>query len=659
MSREVCDKNARVKRACGSFVIVVLLVLVGSAALAQGPERILLFRSDVSVMADSTVLVTETITVVSAGQQIRHGIYRDFPTDYRDRFGNHYDVHFTALAAERDGSPERFRSEKHGNGVRVYIGDPAVLVPPGRHVYALTYTASRELGFFADHDELYWNATGNGWDFTIEHATATVHLPAQLPAEKLKWTAYTGVQGARGSNWKARVEESGAVNFATTAPLRPREGLSIVVEWPKGLIAEPTPQQKLAWLLADNRSAAIGAVGVAGIFLYYFFAWIGVGRDPKGGSIMPQYAPPKDFSPAAMRYLWRMSYDHKAFAADVVNMAVKKYLRIEKQTGALTNKSYVLWRADKSVSESALTPDEQIIAKQLLGDHPGIVLDQGNHVTIAAALKAFQKWLSDHEEKTYFFTNTRWLAPGLVLSAVTMIAMALAEGGQAVPVSLFMSVWLTFWTFGVVAILTQVVRLWRGAASSALSAGGALFLTLFSLPFLGGEVMGMFMLQKAVPGAPVVVITLGALAVLFHYLLKRPTAAGRLVLDQIAGFKMFLEATEQDRMNRMSPLDKTPETFEKFLPYAMALDIEQRWAEQFAGVLGAAAVAGSAATAYAYTPAWYSGDVRGLGDFTSSLGNSLSGAIASSSTAPGSSSGGGGGGGGSGGGGGGGGGGGW
>jgi uncharacterized membrane protein len=132
------------------------------------------------------------------------------------------------------------------------------------------------------------------------------------------------------------------------------------------------------------------------------------------------------------------------------------------------------------------------------------------------------------------------------------------------------------------------------------------------------------------------------------------------VLDQIEGFRMFLSATEQDRMNRMSPVAQTPEVFERFLPYALALDVEHAWAEQFAGVLGSSAQGPSGG--YGYTPAWYHGSgfsQLGATGFASSFGGSLAGAISSSSTAPGSSGGGGGGGGGSGGGGGGGGGGGW
>jgi uncharacterized membrane protein len=177
------------------------------------------------------------------------------------------------------------------------------------------------------------------------------------------------------------------------------------------------------------------------------------------------------------------------------------------------------------------------------------------------------------------------------------------------------------------------------------------------VPFLGGEILGLWFLSQL--SAPLMVAVLSgivAINVVFYYLLKAPTLLGRRILDQIEGFKMFLSVAEKDRLNLLNPPDRTPELFERYLPYALALGVEQAWAQQFADVLARAAVDGTT-----YSPAWYSGSgwsTARVGAFSSSLGSSLSSSISSSSTAPGSSSGFGGGGG-SGGGGGGGGGGGW
>lgn len=128
---------------------------------------------------------------------------------------------------------------------------------------------------------------------------------------------------------------------------------------------------------------------------------------------------------------------------------------------------------------------------------------------------------------------------------------------------------------------------------------------------------------------------------LFFYLLKQPTLAGRKVMDQIEGFKMYLTTAEGAELAQAA-LGKTPQLYERLLPYAIALGVENRWAEQFSDVLRAAAQDAGAAGGGSYHPSWYSGnsfDGMDATRFTSALSSSLSSSIASSSTAPGSSSG--------------------
>jgi uncharacterized membrane protein len=142
--------------------------------------------------------------------------------------------------------------------------------------------------------------------------------------------------------------------------------------------------------------------------------------------------------------------------------------------------------------------------------------------------------------------------------------------------------------------------------------------------------------------AAMVVPVLVILNILFYRLLKAPTLTGRKVLDQIEGFKLYLSVAEKERLNLLNPPEKTPELFEKYLPYALALDVENEWSEQFAEVLARAGEDGRG-----YAPVWYSGgsyhDV-GSTRFVSNLGGAFAGVIASSASPPGSAAGSGGGG---------------
>src|SRR5258708_39302734 len=133
------------------FLLVACLSL-SAVMSARGPaERILDYQSDITLEDDGSLQVTETITVMSTGQQIRHGIFRDFPTSYKDPYNNRYAVGFEILSVTCDSAPEKFRVEDQFNGKRIYLVNPNALVSPGRHVYTLTYTTSRQLGFYKDH----------------------------------------------------------------------------------------------------------------------------------------------------------------------------------------------------------------------------------------------------------------------------------------------------------------------------------------------------------------------------------------------------------------------------------------------------------------------------------------------------------------------------
>src|SRR5271165_586046 len=186
-------------------------------------ERIVDFHSDIALQDDASLQVTETITVVAAGGLIRHGIFREFPTHYFDPYKNRYAVGFQMLSATRDSTAETFRVENYSNGVRIYLGDPNAMIPPGRHVYTLTYTTNRQVGFFSDHDELFWNVTGLGWSFRIEHASATVHLLFTIPADQVAFSGFTGPEGSRESKL-ASARDGDAFQFNATRPLFAKEG---------------------------------------------------------------------------------------------------------------------------------------------------------------------------------------------------------------------------------------------------------------------------------------------------------------------------------------------------------------------------------------------------------------------------------------------------
>jgi uncharacterized membrane protein YgcG len=625
------------------LLLPVLLALTALASPSLGQaERILRFDSDITVHEDGSMAVRETLKVQAQGIEIKRGIYRDFPTLYRTRWFTRRAVPFEVTEVLRDGRPEPHHTAPLTNGVRVYAGSADVFLKPGIYTYTFAYETDRQLGYFEDHDELYWNVTGNGWAFPIDVAAATVALPSSVPSSAIRTEGYTGPQGAKGKDFTAGALPNGRATFQTTHALSPRDGLTIVVMWPKGHVRPVESGRRLADFANDNPDLLVGAFGLLALLFYYVVAWDRVGRDPRRGVIMPLFEPPPGLSPAAVRYLMRMGYDNRCLTAAVLNMAVKGHLTIEENAGG-----YALRKAVPGAS--ALSAEERKAATAFfLGGSP-IELTQSNHSFVGGAIHALKRALAMGMEKRYFLTNRPYLVPGIVISVATLLLTGVlgARGPEPAFVPLFLYLWLSIWTVGVAALVVSAGALWRAALAGGHprlpSIGGAVGMTLLCLPFLGGEALGIYFLGKTSSVWVVAIVSAAAaINLAFYHLLKAPTSGGRALMDQVEGFRMYLDATEEDELKFLYQPRRTPEVFERYLPYAVALGVETRWTERFSDVLAAAGRAGEA-----YSPAWYSGSAwtsLGASGFVSSIGSSLSTAIASSSTAPGSSSGGGGGG---------------
>ncbi len=297
--------------------LVVLALLVLAGLLASTPlaatERILSYDSDIAVQPDGSLDVTERITVRAEGNNIRRGIYRDFPTRYKDRYGNNVVVDFDMIDVTRNGAPEPWFTEKKSNGVRINTGNDDFLPVPADYTYALHYRTSRQMGFFPDHDELYWNAIGTGWAFPILSGAVEVRLPRPVPITEMQAEGYTGGQGARGDAFIATLPAPGVAHWRLTRPLAPQEGLTTVLSFPKGLVAEPSRGQRIFWFLKDNRGVLVALFGLFVLLAYCITRWRKFGRDPRPGIIITRYEPPQGIMPAGLRYIKRMAYDTRCF----------------------------------------------------------------------------------------------------------------------------------------------------------------------------------------------------------------------------------------------------------------------------------------------------------------------------------------------------------
>ncbi|HEY3518782.1 MAG TPA: DUF2207 domain-containing protein [Gammaproteobacteria bacterium] len=569
--------------------IAVWLVATASAALAQ--ERILDYAIEVTVGAEGAIDVVEQITVRAEGNQIRRGIYRDFPTRYRDRYGNNVVVGFDVQGVQRDDVVEPWFTERRPNGVRVNTGTDDYLPRlPAEYRYTLRYRTTRQVGFFADHDELYWNAIGTGWDFPIERGSVEVRLPEAVPVDRMAAEGYTGPQGAQGRGYAATLAAPGVARWELTAPLSPREGFTIVLSFPKGIIAEPTQTERVGWVLADNRGVLAALVGFALLLVYVVRRWRQVGRDPERGVVIARYEPPQGRSPAELRYLKRRRYDMRCFTADLLTAAVDGGVRIEREDRFLLGDR---WQIERTTGGGARRfASVTALVERLFPEGAGTLeLAKKNASRLVGANRAHFRALNTLLHGSHFKRNSGSVVIAILIGAATALVAFAISGGGGEPLIIGVAVLMALVVFGFGYLVEAPTALGRKLLDEI--EGLKLYLSVAERDELA-SMQG--------PGAP-------------------------------------------------PPLDA--ERYETLLPYAVALDVEEAWTRKFTAAVGAAAAAAATARMAWYHGA-HTGDLGGLvkavgNGLSSSIASASTPPGSSSGGGGGGSSGGGGGGGGGGG----------
>ncbi|MGL6266501.1 MAG: DUF2207 domain-containing protein [Chitinophagaceae bacterium] len=578
---------------------------------ADFTDRILRFHTDIDVQKNGELHVTEYITIYNgngqgntANNDIQRGIVRDFPTQYKDKDGYKVKTGFRLKSVRRNNETEPYIKEILTNGERIMIGKPDVFIDSGVYTYKLEYITDQQLRFDTAKDELYWNVNGNGWVFTADSISCIIRFPEG--AKIFEFDCYTGVQGSAERDCRGSKISDNELYFFSTRRMNAYEGLTVAAAIQKGILNAPGKTAD-AWvfLKANYIIPFLSAIFIF-LFWFYFTAWKKKGRDPKQGTIFPQFEPPAGLTPADTGFILDQKYASRLFAATLVDAAVHKELEISIDRVGLIFKAneYTFSKLDKVEGTGS---DAQISRYGFsLNEIYGQKAKSGTYNPIFKTLNSsLEKTLKNR------FLLTKKGKPGVS-------AMFAKNSGYGY--------------LGIVLLLLALIV--------------SFFFTInfFSQP--------VFIITICL------VFSILLLNIIFIRIMSAYTHEGRAVTDHILGFKMYLEQAEQRVYNMLTPPEKTLDLFEKYLPYAIALGVENAWAEKFDSIIQHAIEAG-------YQPAYFSGNSGRFSNnfnvaaMSAGISSGLSSTISSASTPPSSSSSGSGGGGSSGGGGGGGGGGGW
>ena len=393
-------------------------------------------------------------------------------------------------------------------------------------------------------------------------------------AELIQMACYTGQYGSTDQNCQS--SENGKLITFEAGPLNPNENLSIAVGFTKGIIAPPPPP---GFFQEYGYQLLTGILGLV-LLGYYLFTWLKFGIDPPKPTVIPLFDPPAGLSPASVGMINKGFYWQDFVTASVVSLASKGYLRIEEQSkefifGLFKQKEFELIR--EKLPDSSLPKEEEKLLVSLFSVSSRIALNGKYDSTVESAVKQFHSSLGSQWNPLIFkgFNVKFWILPILLIAG-----------------------------YIVMLVMLEDYFVYREKA-------------LLLIGFLGGNII---------------------LFLVYQWLIRKPAEEKLKLRAEIEGFKMYLSAAEEKMLQFSNPPEMTPEKFEKLLPYAMVLDVEEIWGEKFQNILE------RSAQNQEYRPTWYSGGMIHRATFAHALNSSLSNTLSQSSHKPSSSSGSGGGG---------------
>lgn len=355
------------KKILSSLLFVALIFFFPQISFAQDTGWVInTFRDELTVEKNGEVKITELIAV-DFNTLEKHGMYRDIPYVYESNGKSTYtDLIINSIM--QDGSPVAYHVYDNGTYKRIQIGDSNHTIS-GKHAYVLTYTEKGILRSFTDHDELYWNITGNNWSVPIQQAVGIVHL---LNAPVVKTTCYEGILGSSTSCTNSI--HNGDGYFFSERRLEPGEGLSIVAGYKKGsfpILVIEKPKSFFEQLFSGTSSVVMLLLSVLSVG-FVMRRWYTAGRDSLeqgiGDTVVVEYTPPEKLRPAEIGVLMDEKADTLDVTATVIDLTTRGYMTITQQPKKwLFGKTdYLLKRTKKN--DNDLLPYESLLLDRLFAD---------------------------------------------------------------------------------------------------------------------------------------------------------------------------------------------------------------------------------------------------------------------------------------------------
>lgn len=600
------------------YFYVFIFIVLGLVQARANEKNEYIKHFDVSIEIDTQGVfhISETIEVYAAGIDVKRGIYRSLPLSRRDIDNNFIPVEYSIGRILLNGVPTTYHTKKEGAFKTIYIGDKDIFLEPGYYTYVIEYQTYGQVGFFDNYDEIYWNITGNDWLFNISDVRASITVP---PGTKvLKNRCFTGEKFSKVSKCTSTNESDRTVIFKTKT-LLPKEGLTIGTEFTNGIISRPPPpgffKKYLEWI--------IGSISLLVLCIYYLITWFRFGQDPPKPAVYPIFEPPKGISPGKMAKLRKTT----PISASLVNLAVNGHIRIEEEVkgnAIFKDRNYTLHRtSSNSVNTSS---EEKVLLRELVGSGSTEITGKYNKKIERAHKKYNDRLKKDFDQMFHVDRNHKYIIFPSLIIILTFLSFYFHGIGFDNWKSNLESVFILLLMIGTIAF--PFISVFRH-----IKLPHFIFFIFILLVFFQVNFMSIFSNQYISPGVYSIFGIASVVSLLIYgYLIQKPSQQRVDLKAQIEGFEMYLTMAESKQIQHFNPPQMTPEIFEKLLPYAIALKVDDIWGETFEDYLKMAGINN-------YKSDWYTGATSFNADFPRTINRGLNNNTTSATYKPQSSTG--------------------
>lgn len=521
------NKNKLMKKIIRRLILCFILAIFPLNVFAYGWDwGIKNFTVNIQINEDSSIRVIEHIEA-DFSRESHHGIFRFIPVKYVDTSGRHSSLRLKLInITDEKGKEWPFREDYQGDFINFKIGHPDRYINSVA-TFNITYDVEDAISSFSDHDELYWNATGDRWKVPIGQAQAVIKLPSQSNVEikDLRAKCFSGQYGSKAQNCAAQIgDKKTFIYSAKTAvngtALQGSEGLTVVAGFPKNIVTPQPLEKKLLWFFSDNWGFFIPVI----VLLALFYQWHTKGRDPKIGktAIMPFYKPPDDLTPGELGALIDEKVDIRDISAGIIDLAVRGYLKIVEtvEKGWFNSKKYsfVLLKKDFNNDKTLQSHEKQTLTA-IFEEGPQRELDDLNNKFYKDLPEIKENIYTQLVEKQYFPISPERIRGVYIFIGLGMIVCGIVFG-----------------------------------------------ITIYGLWLNPGLVYGL--------------VLAGLIFMVFARFMPRKSKKGVETYYKILGLEEYIKTAEKDRLK----FQEKENIFEKLLPYAMALGIADKWSKAFEGI---------------------------------------------------------------------------